>query len=99
MTTVPDEETAAATPAPDAPTLPRPAAPATDSTSVPRTEAWAALIADPGHSPELLALAATQTIGPPALSGGPAAPATPTRPRPRTGWRGWRSSRSPGSGA
>ncbi|MET8147649.1 hypothetical protein ACIBSW_06960 [Actinoplanes sp. NPDC049668] len=64
MTTVPDEETAAATPAPDAPTLPRRTTPATDSTSVPRTEAWAALIADPGHSPELLALAATQTIGP-----------------------------------
>ena len=29
-----------------------------------RTEAWAALVADPGHAPELLALAATQTIGP-----------------------------------
>ncbi|MEU4214009.1 hypothetical protein [Actinoplanes sp. NPDC026623] len=50
--------------APDEPTLPRPAAPATDSESVPHTEAWAAIIADPGHSPELLALAATQTIGP-----------------------------------
>ena len=29
-----------------------------------RTEAWARLIADPGHSPELLALAAVQTLGP-----------------------------------
>jgi hypothetical protein len=29
-----------------------------------RTEAWAKLVADPGHSPELLALAAVQTIGP-----------------------------------
>ena len=28
------------------------------------TEAWARLIADPGHSPELLALAAVQTMGP-----------------------------------
>jgi hypothetical protein len=48
-----------------------PATPA-DNTSVdvpsgdanPRTEAWAKIIADPGHSPELLALAAVQTIGP-----------------------------------
>jgi hypothetical protein len=29
-----------------------------------RTEAWSKLIADPGHAPELLALAAVQTIGP-----------------------------------
>jgi hypothetical protein len=29
-----------------------------------RTEAWAQLVADPGHAPELLALAAVQTIGP-----------------------------------
>lgn len=29
-----------------------------------RTEAWAKLVADPGHAPELLALAAVQTIGP-----------------------------------
>jgi hypothetical protein len=29
-----------------------------------RTEAWAKLVADPGHTPELLALAAVQTIGP-----------------------------------
>jgi hypothetical protein len=29
-----------------------------------RTEAWAKIVADPGHSPELLALAAVQTIGP-----------------------------------
>ena len=29
-----------------------------------RTEAWAKIVADPGHAPELLALAATQTIGP-----------------------------------
>jgi hypothetical protein len=30
----------------------------------PRTEAWAKIVADPGHAPELLALAAVQTIGP-----------------------------------
>jgi len=30
----------------------------------PRTEAWAKIVADPGHAPELLALAAIQTIGP-----------------------------------
>jgi len=35
-----------------------------DTLSGIRTEAWAALIADPGHAPELLAVAATQTIGP-----------------------------------
>jgi hypothetical protein len=29
-----------------------------------RTEAWAKIVADPGHAPELLALAAVQTIGP-----------------------------------
>jgi hypothetical protein len=29
-----------------------------------RTEVWAALLADPAHAPELLAVAATQTIGP-----------------------------------
>ena len=29
-----------------------------------RTEAWAKLVADPGHAPELLALAAVQSIGP-----------------------------------
>jgi hypothetical protein len=29
-----------------------------------RTEAWSKIVADPGHSPELLALAAVQTIGP-----------------------------------
>ncbi|MGX6604527.1 hypothetical protein ACWKSP_20685 [Micromonosporaceae bacterium Da 78-11] len=28
------------------------------------TEAWAKLLADPGHAPELLALAAVQTLGP-----------------------------------
>src|SRR5206468_3563632 len=28
------------------------------------TEAWAKLVADPGHTPELLALAAVQTLGP-----------------------------------
>ncbi|AGZ46689.1 hypothetical protein AFR_42175 [Actinoplanes friuliensis DSM 7358] len=36
----------------------------TDSLSGPRTEAWAAIIADPAYAPELLAVAATQTIGP-----------------------------------
>jgi hypothetical protein len=34
------------------------------ATLEPRTEAWAKLIADPGHAPELLALAAVQSIGP-----------------------------------
>jgi len=29
-----------------------------------RTEAWAQLVADPGHAPELLALAAVQSVGP-----------------------------------
>lgn len=29
-----------------------------------RTEPWAQLVADPGHAPELLALAAVETIGP-----------------------------------
>lgn len=29
-----------------------------------RTEAWAQLVADPGHAPELLALAAVQALGP-----------------------------------
>jgi len=29
-----------------------------------RTDAWAQLVADPGHAPELLALAAVQSIGP-----------------------------------
>ncbi|MFF5295239.1 hypothetical protein [Paractinoplanes globisporus] len=37
-------------------------APAPEET--PRTEAWSKLIADPGHAPELLALAAVQTLGP-----------------------------------
>jgi hypothetical protein len=49
---------------PAGPTLPRGAASVADTLSGVRTEAWAALIADPGHSPELLAVAATQTIGP-----------------------------------
>jgi hypothetical protein len=44
--------------------LPRAAASVADTLSGVRTEAWAALLADPGHSPELLALAATQAIGP-----------------------------------
>lgn len=47
------------------PAQPRPAAPVTDAMSVAvRTEVWADIIADLGHSPELLAVAATQTIGP-----------------------------------
>jgi hypothetical protein len=49
---------------PAVPTLPRAAAAVADTLSGFRTEAWAALIADPGHCPELLAVAATQTIGP-----------------------------------
>jgi hypothetical protein len=49
---------------PVGPTLPGAAASAADTLSGIRTEAWAALIADPGHAPELLAIAATQTIGP-----------------------------------
>ncbi|GAA3345423.1 hypothetical protein GCM10020358_52440 [Amorphoplanes nipponensis] len=45
-------------------TLPPAAAAVADALSGIRTEAWAAVIADPGHSPELLAVAATQAIGP-----------------------------------
>jgi len=57
-----------AQPGPVVPTLPRPAAPATDPVSAPaRTEVWAGIIADPAHSPELFAVAATQTIGPRAI--------------------------------
>lgn len=52
---------------PVAPTLPRAAASVPDTVSAARTEAWAALIADPVHGPELLAVAATQTIGPRAI--------------------------------
>ena len=40
------------------------AASVVDTLSGVRTEVWAALVADPGHAPELLAVAATQTIGP-----------------------------------
>ncbi|MFI7547858.1 hypothetical protein [Actinoplanes sp. NPDC049599] len=49
---------------PVGPTLPRAATALPDTRSGSRAEPWAALIADPGHSPELLAVAATQTIGP-----------------------------------
>ncbi|WP_170047374.1 hypothetical protein, partial [Couchioplanes caeruleus] len=42
----------------------RPATDIRDAPAEQRTEAWARLLADPGHSPELLALAAVQTIGP-----------------------------------
>jgi hypothetical protein len=38
--------------------------PSTNDVVPARTEAWAKLVADPGHTPELLALAAVQTIGP-----------------------------------
>ena len=55
-------EAAAASDKADAAT---PAAPSgTTASRGERTEAWAKLIADPGHAPELLALAAVQTIGP-----------------------------------
>jgi hypothetical protein len=49
------------------PTGPRPpasTAPAEAPAAKDRIEAWAKIVADPGHSPELLALAAVQTIGP-----------------------------------
>ncbi|WP_433723120.1 hypothetical protein ACQP2Y_45875 [Actinoplanes sp. CA-051413] len=49
---------------PVASTLPPAVAAMADTLSGVRTEAWPALIADPGHAPELLALAALQTIGP-----------------------------------
>ncbi len=49
---------------PVGPTLPPAAAAVADTLSGIRRETWAALVADPGHLPELLALAATQTIGP-----------------------------------
>lgn len=58
---------AAATASAAADTLAPPSAGAVDAPSAEapeRTEAWARLIADPGHSPELLALAAVQTLGP-----------------------------------
>jgi hypothetical protein len=54
------------TPAPAAPPVDI-VAPTTEAAANPparRTEAWAKLVADPGHAPELLALAAVQTIGP-----------------------------------
>jgi hypothetical protein len=38
--------------------------PALAEATASRTEPWAKLVADPGHAPELLALAAVQTIGP-----------------------------------
>jgi hypothetical protein len=65
----PSPSEAPATPIADNPVAvpearPSPAASLADTLSGFRTEAWAALLADPGHSPELLAVAATQTIGP-----------------------------------
>ena len=50
-----------------APAAPIPAATVGPGKRGPRhhyTEAWAKLVADPGHTPELLALAAVQTVGP-----------------------------------
>ncbi|UQU65123.1 hypothetical protein COUCH_01850 [Couchioplanes caeruleus] len=79
LATAASRELATATPpASDAPTsastanasvessAPTPSAPAQSHPveSATHTEAWARLIADPGHSPELLALAAVQTLGP-----------------------------------
>jgi hypothetical protein len=58
------EKAPATTTSPAGAPLPRAAASLADTLAGVRTEAWAALIADPGHSPELLAVAATQTIGP-----------------------------------
>jgi hypothetical protein len=55
-TTAPEPE---ATPKAEAQASPTPSTP-----SPVRTEAWAKVIADPGHAPELLALAAVQTFGP-----------------------------------
>ncbi|MFI7596584.1 hypothetical protein [Actinoplanes sp. NPDC049681] len=52
------------------PTLPPAALPSTDTESVEarraaaRFEAWVRILADPAHSPELLALAAVQAVGP-----------------------------------
>ena len=40
------------------------ATPTAEVAAADRTEAWAKIVADPAHSPELLALAAIQTIGP-----------------------------------
>lgn len=79
MTTVPDEpapengrpdagpaSTAASaeTPATTGAGAEVPATTGASSDGPERTDAWARLIADPGHSPELLALAAVQTLGP-----------------------------------
>ncbi len=61
VTPIADE---AATPTPDQPAKPTPDEPAKPSRSRTRTEAWARLVADPGHAPELLAVAAVQSIGP-----------------------------------
>ena len=64
----PPAKAAAKKAAPAAPTLPPPPAPATDPVSAgARADVWAGIIADPAHSPELFAVAATQTIGPRAL--------------------------------
>jgi hypothetical protein len=54
----------AAEPAPAGEAVPPVRVPGPAAPEVPRTEAWAKIVADPGHAPELLALAATQTIGP-----------------------------------
>jgi hypothetical protein len=50
----------------NSPRPPEPSAPATHRLPTPRrdTDRWAKLLADPAHTPELLALAAVQTIGP-----------------------------------
>lgn len=57
----PAEKPAATSPGKPAKKLDRTAA---EKAEKARTEAWAKLIADPGHAPELLALAAVQAIGP-----------------------------------
>lgn len=62
----PTASTAPATATPPALTHPSITTFSSSNSTQDRTDAWAKLIADPGHAPELLALAAVQTFGPPA---------------------------------
>ncbi|MEV7621736.1 hypothetical protein [Actinoplanes sp. NPDC089786] len=70
MTTAAPSQKSPSDPVPAAPKAelqaPKPATPEAAQHEAPktRTEPWAQLVANPGHAPELLALAAVQTIGP-----------------------------------
>ena len=86
--TVPAAGEADAKPA-ESPGTRRREAPDEDSGTARRTEAWAKLIADPGHAPELLALAAVQTIGPRAEDWAARIREPPTRPPPTPASPAW----------